>query len=64
MVHRYDYFGKTESFEPFDRGEWVKYEDYAALRKIASMLVENLSDGAKLPCETVELMKDLGVFDD
>lgn len=32
MVQRYDYFGKTESFEPFDRGGWVKYEDYAALQ--------------------------------
>lgn len=64
MVQRYDYFGKTESFEPFDRGEWVKYEDYAALRKIASMLMEKLSDDAEIPSETVELMMDLGVFDD
>ena len=47
-----------------DAGDWVKYEDYAALRKIASMLIEKLSDDAEMPHETVELMMDLGVFDD
>lgn len=64
MVKRYDYFAESEEFEPFDRGEWVKYEDYAALRKVASVLMEKLSDDAELPHETVELMMDLGVFDD
>lgn len=45
MVTRYDYFGKTESFEPFDRGEWVKYEDYAALEKLVSGLINCELDG-------------------
>lgn len=62
MVIRYAEF--WEGLGPEDDGEWVKYEDYAALRKVASLLMENLSDGAELPHETVELMMDLGVFDD
>ncbi len=33
MVQRYDYFAESEEFEPFDRGEWVKYEDYAKLEQ-------------------------------
>lgn len=33
MVQRYDYFAESEEFEPFDRGEWVKYEDYVAMMK-------------------------------
>lgn len=45
-------------------GGMVNYEDYAALRKIASMLMEKLSDDAEIPSETVELMMDPGVFDD
>jgi hypothetical protein len=32
MVQRWDYFAASEEFEPFDRGEWVKYEDYAMLK--------------------------------
>lgn len=72
MVQRYRFNYVQEMFETetgeqhneTERGEWVKYSDYAALRKIASMLMENLSDDAKLPHETVELMMDLGVFDD
>lgn len=59
MVNRYDADGCQSAI-----GNYVSYEDYAALRKIASMLMENLSDDAKLPHETVELMMDLGVFDD
>lgn len=33
MVQRWDYFAATEEFEPFDRGEWVKYEDYERLKQ-------------------------------
>ncbi len=50
MVQRWDYFAATEEFEPFDRGEWVKYEDYAAL--LSS--VETLHDMVKLGRMQVE----------
>lgn len=66
MVQRYEVRGKELGGDEFysDWVEVVKYEDYAALRKIASMLMEKLSDDAEIPSETVELMMDLGVFDD
>lgn len=39
MVQRWDYFAASEEFEPFDRGEWVKYEDYAALENAVNALL-------------------------
>lgn len=50
MVQRYDYFAESENFESFDRGDWVKYEDYAAL--LSS--VETLHDMVKLGHMQVE----------
>ncbi len=44
MVQRYDYFAASEEFEPFDRGEWVKYEDYAALKEAAKKALALLED--------------------
>lgn len=44
MVQRYDYFSESEEFEPFDRGEWVKYEDYAALKEAAEKALAILED--------------------
>lgn len=67
MVQRYEfeiYHCNGGEVVASDNGEYVSYEDYAALRKIASMLMEKLSDDAEIPSETVELMMDLGVFDD
>lgn len=65
MVQRYDLVvDDLRQMIESDEGYFVEYEDYAALRKVASMLMENLSDDAELPHETVELMMDLGVFDD
>ncbi len=63
MVQRYD-LGVSGYMSKWPEGEWVSYDDYAALHKVASVLMENLSDDAELPHETVELMMDLGVFDD
>jgi len=40
MVQRYEYFAASEEFEPFDRGDWVKYEDYAALKKERDALMK------------------------
>lgn len=53
MVQRYDYFGKTESFEPFDRGECVKYEDYAALENLLIAVVAAVG-----PCDTPDHLLD------
>lgn len=38
MVQKWDYFASSEEFEPFDRGEWVKYEDYAKLKEHADAM--------------------------
>ena len=62
MVQKFDLV--SGYMQEWSEGEWVTYEDYAALRKIASMLIEKLSDDAEIPHETVERMMDLGVFDD
>ena len=59
MVNRYDADGCQSAI-----GNYVSYEDYEALRKVASMLMENLSDDAELPHDMVEMMMDLGVLDD
>lgn len=48
MAQRYDYFGKTESFEPFDRGGWVKYEDYAKLKADRDYWYEKCLDAGLL----------------
>lgn len=59
MVQRYDYFAESENFESFDRGEWVKYEDYAALEKLLEWVCLNFNLYDLPPCEQRNKLEEL-----
>lgn len=57
MVQRWDYFAATEEFEPFDRGEWVAYEDYAALQQTLAAARTYVNDAAKTDAHAFGLLQ-------